>query len=375
MTKDSGALSIDFIAGFAIFMIAFVWVISLVPGILVGLQAYTIDYDAVAYRTGVILVEDPGETTLADKTTPWEDQSVKGQIARFGLATSRDTPNILSQDKINKFFNKTFFTIPGDYRTKAIFGDYPYKFNISLHDVERDEKLSVDTSPLPEGYGYSRRLVKIKSGSNATINSAIISKYDYVNNESASDPNSEFIACESCWINATTHMFSILVDTPMLFKQETDPVYRIDPLKEPIMINISDLSDRKIRSNQNAKINLTKILINDDPRAGPIELSVDGSYAERPVEVTNSVEVANYINITISQEYFQSYYYGISNSEDYIPVRIDLTFDVVEGGKSTFLNNTWSNATFTSSPFLYDHNPENVTQPHLRDAVVEVAVW
>ena len=61
-SRDSGNLSIDFLAGFTIFIIAFVWVVSLVPGLLIDLQAYTIDYDAVAYRTGVILVEDPGAT-------------------------------------------------------------------------------------------------------------------------------------------------------------------------------------------------------------------------------------------------------------------------------------------------------------------------
>jgi len=60
MTDDSGTLSIDFIAGFTIFLLAFIWVLSMVPGLLVNLQGYTIDYDAVAYRTGVILVEDPG---------------------------------------------------------------------------------------------------------------------------------------------------------------------------------------------------------------------------------------------------------------------------------------------------------------------------
>ncbi len=66
MTKDSGALSIDFIVGFTIFLIAFIWVVSLVPGLLINLQGFTIDYDAVAYRTGVILVEDPGLRQIRD---------------------------------------------------------------------------------------------------------------------------------------------------------------------------------------------------------------------------------------------------------------------------------------------------------------------
>ena len=69
MTKDSGALSIDFIVGFTIFLIAFIWVVSLVPGLLINLQGFTIDYDAVAYRSGVILAEDPGEPPLLGSST------------------------------------------------------------------------------------------------------------------------------------------------------------------------------------------------------------------------------------------------------------------------------------------------------------------
>jgi len=56
---DSGQLSIDFIVGFAIFMAAFIMVITLSSGLLVGLQSRHVDYDAVAYRAGVILSERP----------------------------------------------------------------------------------------------------------------------------------------------------------------------------------------------------------------------------------------------------------------------------------------------------------------------------
>ena len=61
MKDDSGILSIDFIAGFTIFMIAFIIVVTMVSGLLVSLQSRTIDYDALAYRTGVILTEDAGD--------------------------------------------------------------------------------------------------------------------------------------------------------------------------------------------------------------------------------------------------------------------------------------------------------------------------
>ncbi|HWS22487.1 MAG TPA: hypothetical protein VN227_07605, partial [Methanoregula sp.] len=90
MTDENGNLSIDFLAGFTIFMLAFIWVVSMIPGLMIGLQSYTIDYDAVAYRTGVILVEDPGWPV----SPPWEsyiDQQ-KSNVTRFGLAISKDTP-------------------------------------------------------------------------------------------------------------------------------------------------------------------------------------------------------------------------------------------------------------------------------------------
>ena len=65
---DDGVLSLDFLAGFTIFMLALVMVLSMVPGLLAGLESSGIDYDAVAYRTGVILVEDPGWPAYP----PWE---------------------------------------------------------------------------------------------------------------------------------------------------------------------------------------------------------------------------------------------------------------------------------------------------------------
>ena len=74
MTDENANLSIDFLVGFTIFILAFIWVVSIIPGLLIGLQSNTIDYDAVAYRTGVILVEDPGYPVYIDRMNfSWED--------------------------------------------------------------------------------------------------------------------------------------------------------------------------------------------------------------------------------------------------------------------------------------------------------------
>jgi hypothetical protein len=129
MTADGGNMSIDFLVGFTIFIIVFIWVATLIPGIMIGLQSNTIDFDAIAYRTGVILVEDPGWPA----SPGWEsyDDVQKANITRFGLAISKDAPNILSEDKVNRFFC-TSFVYPEEYQQRAIFGDRPYHFNISL---------------------------------------------------------------------------------------------------------------------------------------------------------------------------------------------------------------------------------------------------
>jgi len=97
---DSGQLSIDFIVGFAIFMAAFIMVITLSSGLLVGLQSRHVDYDAVAYRAGVILSEDPGVpntwpgSLMPNSSGEWEfiGKSAKSDVKRFGLCLYKSTP-------------------------------------------------------------------------------------------------------------------------------------------------------------------------------------------------------------------------------------------------------------------------------------------
>ena len=81
MRDDTGMLSIDFLAGFTIFILALIMVINLVPGILVGLESQSIDYDAVAYRTSVILTEDPGWP--ANPSWEYIDLAHKDEIERL----------------------------------------------------------------------------------------------------------------------------------------------------------------------------------------------------------------------------------------------------------------------------------------------------
>jgi hypothetical protein len=57
---DSGQMNIDFLFGLAIFLMAFLYVFTFIPGLFVPYQASAIDLSSVAYKTGAILVEDPG---------------------------------------------------------------------------------------------------------------------------------------------------------------------------------------------------------------------------------------------------------------------------------------------------------------------------
>jgi len=346
MTDDSGTLSIDFIAGFTIFLLAFIWVLSMVPGLLVNLQGYTIDYDAVAYRTGVILVEDPGWPA----SPPWESQQ-NFSVTRFGLAVSRDTPNILSQEKVDRFFSNTSvygaFVYPDDYHQRVIFGDYPYRFNVSLLDVENNQLRSVG-DVVPEGYGYIRRVVKIKGLSNATIDAPLYKNPDK---------------------NVTTHEFSILVNNSGL-KEQKNPAYEIDPARDQIMVNITDLRLTISNQTQAPPVNITLTNINVYKLDGGI-LSLVRTFNTPYIDENSSttqppVEVKNNVSLKFSPAFFDILNAGSS------PIFINLSFNLNNGGSSyysQFLNNTWS------SPFDYDYDTPEVTQPRLRDAMVEVAVW
>ncbi len=359
MTSDSGNLSIDFLVGFTIFILAFIWVVSMIPGLLIGLQSYTIDYDAVAYRTGVILVEDPGEPALPK--VPWENNN-KRDVIRFGLAVSKETPNILSQEKVNRFFCSTVFSYPDDYQKRAIFGDYPYRFNISLLDIKENKTHYIGDS-MSGSYGTIRRLVQIKGTSNATINRTYMDTHRFINGD-----------------NETQHEFSIVINqTKLLHDKVRDPAYQINPARENLVINITDINSTLDAREKCFNINLTKIYAKDE-KLIPIHLFNDPVIDGVPyhdIHTEAEYEKLPYIKNNISL-ILDPTFLPWSN---YPQVYFNLTFNLVKNttecpdsnpaynfSGSQFLNNTYT------SPFDYNYHPDNVTQPNLRDAVVEVNI-
>ena len=118
MIDDAGQLAIDFLIGFTIFMISLIVVLTFISGTFVGLQSRTIDYDAVAYRTGVILAEDPGEpnehvgVTKLEVNNSWEfikwnqknpnSTTGEGGVKTFWTTPHKNIPPTLGLKKIKE---------------------------------------------------------------------------------------------------------------------------------------------------------------------------------------------------------------------------------------------------------------------------------
>ena len=160
-------------------------------------------------------------------------------------------------------------------------------------------------------------------------------------------------------------------DGGQLYTDITDLSYQIDPVSNQIMINITDLNSTM--TNKSSIIYLSDITVAGNTvstlRYSTIPdsmLSLD----DKIVNLTNKLpqRINNSISLTLSPSYVrQQVYPGLYDKAFYKPIYINLSFTL--DSNSTFLNNSWS------SPFDYNYDAVNVTQPQLRDGVVEVAVW
>ncbi|MEN6610449.1 MAG: hypothetical protein ABFC24_06370 [Methanoregulaceae archaeon] len=340
MTQDTGTLSIDFLVGFTIFLVALIAVANMVPGLLVDLRTGGIDYDAVAYRTGVILTEDPGTPTYP----AWEQINIthKDEIIRMGLAIDKDTPGILSPLKIERFFEGGF-SYPDDYNSRVIFGEHPYNFNISLAVPDTSTWYSVGDS-LPDGYGYIRRGVMVKKGSNATVDAA---RFQVANAGNKGD-------------NSSNRVLNIQLNLSALRNSSIPHEYRIDPLHERIPITITNISGTLYDAyNKSWKKDLTQL--------SSVRIYVGGSYIppDRQVYIDGSSyqvvsgPVTNNISLILEPDLLTQ----IADTNSNIVTAF--TFDSGITPKNTTMTGT----------FLYDYNPVNVTQPRLNPGVMEIAVW
>lgn len=341
ISHENGQLSIDFIIGFTIFMIAFIFVATMMSGLLINLLSRTVDYDAVAYRTGVILVEDPGEPRyyvgavdnwhLLDLSIPVERDSLK----RLGLSLERQSPGYLQQQKVDKFFqydNSVFCSgndalcYPDDYRKKLIFGDYPYSFNISLRKLNGSIIKSVGDIP-PQHFGYIRRLVKIKQPgatmllnvTNVTSNTLIV-RFEF--NELYSLPN---------------------------------PLYRMDLLNEETSILLRNFTI------PNTKLEIAPIVYVYPPSGGlPTPLTIPGTsptilfYDDTGFPCSSyPCSMGNNSNVIIEEGFFKRI--GL---DEYSIIELNMVF-----------NHT------VSDGFSYNFDYSTAIVPPPDTAVMEVKIW
>jgi hypothetical protein len=346
-------LSLDFLAGFTIFLLALIMVVSMVPGLLAGLQSSGIDYDAVAYRTGVILVEDPGWPV----NPPWEQygRDHKDEIQRMGLAVSKDTPNILLSTKVERFFENAstedpFFT-EDDYHNKVIFGDYPYSYNISLSS---GNDLWQTGDPLPPGYGYIRRVVKIKEPSVAEINESISSAYTI-------DPSAPE------WQNSTARNFTVRLDFGHLLDPTVSPAYRIDPRIEPVNVTITNF-DAYLNNTYDSATLKSVTFQKAEPDSPPVPLRWLSYSEEEPDlytlhldEDSHSLTPNEPVNSSISLVLKPAFMTFMGPNSI-----LDIRFNFEEEEDEP---------PHTNIAGTFPYNYDNVNSPPLKTGVLEVAIW
>lgn len=243
---DSGLLSIDFIIGLSIFLIAFMMVATMASGLLVGLQSKHVDYDAVAYRTAVMLTEDPGEPVQIVDFSPYKGNEstldwefVKSWetefVDRFGLAVSKSTPRVISLKKFNSI-NASFFSRE-DYGKKLLFSNYPYNFNVTIQKRDLNDPLTIG-DPYVENQqcGYIRRVILVK------------------------EPNPIIVDLSTCLLAGGEKMLTLNISTANLLLSSDGSTYRLDPYREDLKVRLENIES--IASDPNVGVSLTDVSCN-----------------------------------------------------------------------------------------------------------------
>jgi len=344
--NDDALMSIDFLAGFTIFLLSLIVAAGMVPGMLAGLQSATIDYDGVAYRTSVILAEDPGwfEDVNGGVGSRWEIKR-DDEIQRMGLAVSKETPNIFSIAKVARFFNQTYRENPAFYRSRVFFSDIPYSFNITLKGDDFEYHLGDGT---PEGeYGSIRRAVLVKNASEATLdfsNAAVLGAY--------ADPATA---------PGATSTFNVSLNFTELLAPS--PAYQVDPFSERITIRIENLN-KTFYNGAQANLTNLKLYWRSNPGEPSFEIETDSLhlYVDGVQNSTLLTNITHNLTLIFDPGFFTR---GAPDNKNVLTIR-DLEF--------TFANSPGTNTTIKNT-FNYTPTDDKVTMPPLKPAVLEVAVW
>jgi hypothetical protein len=164
LTSSSAQVNIDFLAGVSIFLVSFLLVVQLVPNLFIPFQGQPVTLHSVAYRTGVILCEDPGwyNDTVNNNGHNWEDDP--DNVSRLGLAKNKftansSTPLMLSGSKLFCLAGMYNSSDPGSYsniqKHLGLVTSYrKYDYNISLVRFDGDTSSDMNRTPIFQ-IGYS----------------------------------------------------------------------------------------------------------------------------------------------------------------------------------------------------------------------------
>lgn len=164
LTSSSAQVNIDFLAGVSIFLVSFLLVVQLVPNLFIPFQGQPVTLHSVAYRTGVILCEDPGwyNDTVNNSGHNWENHT--DNVSRLGLAknkftTNPSTPLMLSGSKLFRLAGMYNSSDPGSYsniqKHLGLVTSYrKYDYNISLVRFDGITSSYMDGTPIFQ-IGYS----------------------------------------------------------------------------------------------------------------------------------------------------------------------------------------------------------------------------
>lgn len=364
---DSGILSIDFLAGISIFVITLIVAATMISGLLISLQTKKIDYDAVAYRTGVILVEDPGEPNTQfnyltiTESDQWEfigyDQ--KDNIRRFGLTLYKSTPRVLAEQKVLSFFSqaqfpRAQFSELSEYRDRMIAGDYPYNFNVTLEILGENTYKVGDTVDPHSSYGYIRRVILIKNqtGTNVDMN------WFYEDETPDSD------------------IFYVNLTYGWLLNQDRGPQYWIEPPKEDITINLANVSAIRNQSQAlNATLNNIRMTFDGRLLDGtevkgvdlpyrPFTADIDG--IQRSFTWPGGAGIPLQVNESINITFPAGYFIPPSAYAEITLIRMNIRYEFEE-----------ETVNLSESTHFHEYLPgsQGFTPPHLKPAIMEVRVW
>ncbi len=178
---DDGQMTLDFLLGLTIFMMAVLYLATAIPGIFMPYQNNAVDLSSVVYRTSALLVEDPGYYIPAGSSTgftQWEKPGNVNNLSRIGLASSKSTPGIISLKKIKALCDDVAYERSRD--KLGLNNTVPYDYSLEVSWVDVNGNVNTMTKPnatehsRPAGANVEtvRRVVYVDEGRGILVNTA-----------------------------------------------------------------------------------------------------------------------------------------------------------------------------------------------------------